>query len=144
MVDRVEQDASAAERRLLLAPVHARDPDRLARQQLRCEIAERRDDARPDQLDLPPGMALAGLDLVGEGIAVPRRPTFEDIADVHLCALEADPGEQLLEQLAGRADERDPLLVLVEPRRFPDEHQVGVWIARAEDDLRPALRERAA
>ena len=41
---------------LLLLAVHARDPGRPARQELRREVAERRDDARLDQLDLPPEM----------------------------------------------------------------------------------------
>jgi hypothetical protein len=56
-------------------------------------------------------------------------------------ALEADPCQQLVEQLARLADERLALLVLVEARRFAHEHQVGIRIADAEDDLRPALCE---
>ena len=54
------------------------------------------------------------------------------------------PGEQLVEELPGLADERDALLVLVEARRLADEHQVGVRVAVAEDDLRAALAEGAA
>ena len=50
------------------------------------------------------------------------------------------PFEQLAEQLAGGADERDALLVLVEARRLADEHQVGGRRARAEDDLRAGRR----
>ena len=72
MEERVEQDARAAEGDLLLLPVHLRDPGRLARQELRREVAERRDDLRPDQLDLPEEVALAGLDLLGLRVAVAR------------------------------------------------------------------------
>jgi hypothetical protein len=36
-------------------------------------------------------------------------------------------------------DERVALLVLVEARRLPDEHQIGVRVPDAEDDLRAAL-----
>ena len=52
------------------------------------------------------------------------------------------PAEQLVEELAGLADERHALLILVETRRFADEHQVGVRAAGAEHDLRSTL-ERA-
>src|SRR3954468_11447539 len=45
---------------------------------------------------------------------------------------------------AGGPDERDALLVLVEAGRLADEHHIGVRVARAEDDLRPAPAERAA
>src|SRR4029450_11951553 len=43
VVERVEQHAAAAEGDLLLGPVHTRDPRRLAREQLRREVTERRD-----------------------------------------------------------------------------------------------------
>src|SRR5438445_11095634 len=80
VVERIEKDAVAAERHFLLLPVHARDPGRPAGEQLRREVAERRDDLRPDQLDLLPEMALAGLDLVRLRIAVAGRPALYDIA----------------------------------------------------------------
>ena len=54
------------------------------------------------------------------------------------------PGEQLVEQLPGLADEREALLVLVEAGRLADEHQLGVGVPDAEDDLRAALRERGS
>ena len=143
MVERVENHAVAAERRLLLLPVNARDPERPAGEELRREVAERRDDLRLDQLDLLPEMALARLDLVRLRVAVPGRAALQDVRYVDVLAPKADSGEQLLQQLPGLADERHALLVLVEARRLADEHQVGVRMARAEDDLRPALREPA-
>ena len=45
MEDRIQRDRVAAEHDLLLAPVHLRDPGRLAREQLGGEVAERRDQA---------------------------------------------------------------------------------------------------
>ena len=48
-----------------------------------------------------------------------------------------------VKQLTGGADERLPLLVLVEAGRLTDEHQLGAGVAHAEDDLRPRLREAA-
>ena len=88
-------------------------------------------------------MPLARLDLLGQRIAVAGRSAHENVRDVHLFAREADALEQLLEQLARCTDERDALLVLVEARRFADEHQVGIWIAGTEDDLCPSSGQRA-
>ena len=59
-------------------------------------------------------------------------------------ARQADLAEQLVEQLAGLADERQALLVLVAPGRLADEHQVGVGVAGAEDDGRARRGELRA
>jgi DNA polymerase len=52
--------------------------------------------------------------------------------------------QQAVEQLPGLADEREPLLVLVEAGRLADEHEIRLGVADAEHDLRPRLREAAA
>ena len=122
----------------MLLAVHARDAGRPTGQKLRREVAERRNDARLDQLDLPPEMSLAGLDLFGQRIAVAGRAAFKNVDDIDVVTRQPDAGEQLVEQLARRADERDALLVLVEAGSLADEHQIGVRVARAEDDLRAA------
>ena len=70
-------------------------------------------------------MALARGDLVGLGSRLPGGRHLSTLATIYLLAREADPGEQLAEQLPGRADERDSLLVFVESGRLADEHQVG-------------------
>ena len=67
-----------------------------------------------------------------------------DVRDVDVGASEPDAGEQLVEELAGLADEGEALLVLVEARRLADEHQVGVRVADAEHDLRAPFGEPAA
>ena len=59
-------------------------------------------------------------------------------------ALEPDLPEQLVEQLARPAHEREPLLVLVQARRLAHEHQVGVGVAGAEHQLGAGLDQRAA
>ncbi len=101
-------------------------------------------DARLDQLDLPEEIRLARLDLVGHRVAVAGRAALDDVGDVDLGAGEPDALEQPVEELAGLADERVALLVLVEARRLADEHQVGVGVAHAEDDLRAPFGEPAA
>src|SRR4029077_4572999 len=120
---RVEQHSALAERDLLLDAVHARDSGRLAREQLRREVAERRDDPWADQLDLPEEVPLARLDLVGSRGAVSGRAALQDVGDVDVGALEPDPCEQLLEQLSGLPDERVALLVLVEAPTLGDTHE---------------------
>jgi hypothetical protein len=87
---------------------------------------------------------LARIDLVGLRVAVPRRPRLEHVGDEDVVAREPDLLQELVEELSGAADEREALLVLVHPGRLTDEHEVGVGIARAEDDLGPRLRQRAA
>ncbi len=144
MIERVEQHARAAERRLLLDAVHAGDARRLAGEKLRREVAERRDHLRANELDLAEEVRLAQLDLVGLGVAVSRRAALEDVRDVDLGPREADALEQAVEQLPGLADERDPLLVLVEAGSLADEHQVGFGVADSEHDLRAPLVEAAA
>src|SRR5438128_1329041 len=79
MEDRVERDRGSPERDLLLAPVHLCDAVRLAGEELRREVAERRDQDGLDQLDLLPEMWLAGLDLLRLRVSVARRAAFQDI-----------------------------------------------------------------
>ena len=69
---------------------------------------------------------------------------FKTLATKTRSATEPDPAEKLVEELPRLADERKALLVFVEARRLADEHQVGVRVAVAEDDLRPALGQAAA
>ena len=93
MVERVEDDAAARDRERLLLAVYARDPERPAGEELRREVAERRDHLRLDQLDLAEEMRLAGLDLVLLRVAVARRAAFEDVRDVDVLAPQFDTRE---------------------------------------------------
>ena len=144
MVERIEQHVPAPQRDFLHLAVDSRDSSLLPGEKLRREVAQSGDDLGLDELDLAKQMALAGLDLVGHGIAVARRAAFQDIGHEDQVPTEPDPGEELVEELPRLADERKALLVLVEARCFADEHQVGVRVAVSEDDLRPAFRETAA
>jgi hypothetical protein len=113
--------------------VQARDAGRIRAQELGREVPQGADDARLDQLHLAQEVLVAVLDLLGMGIAVAGRAALQRVADEDVAALQPDLLEQLVQQLAGLADERQPLLVLVAAGRLPDEHQVGVGVARAED-----------
>ncbi len=144
MVERIELNRARAERDLLLEAVDLRDPRRLAGEKLGGEIPERRDELRLDELDLTEEMRLARRDLLGERVAIPGRTALEDVRDEDVGARELDARQQLVEKLPGLADERHTLLILVETRRFADEHQVGVRAPGAEHDLRSTLSERTA
>src|SRR5215217_1827203 len=144
VVDREDPHGPTAELVYLGTAVDARDPTLRAGQQLGREVAERADHARLDQLDLPVQVRLAGVDLVELRVAVAGRAALEDVGDEHVGPLEPDLAEQLVEQLAGPADEREPLEVLLLAGGFADEHQVGVGVARPEHHPGAALVQRAA
>ena len=77
-----------------------------------------------NEIDLFLEKRLAGRDLVRLGIAIFRRPAFDDIGDIDVLALEPHAfGDDIGEQLAGPADERLALQIFVTPRPFADEHQ---------------------
>src|SRR5258708_3966094 len=67
-------------------PAHRRDAVDLPREPRQGNAPERDDDAWLDQLDLPADIRAAGIELVGLGIAVLRRPALDDIGDVDLLA----------------------------------------------------------
>ena len=136
MVDGVQPHRPRADDAHLGAAVQARDPGRVAAQELGREVPQRAQHTRLDEVDLPPQVVLAGLDLGRVRVAVAGRTALEHVGDEHVRAGQADLPQQLLQQLAGRAHERQALLVLVRARRLADEHQVGVGVARPEDHRR--------
>jgi hypothetical protein len=141
--DRVQAHGPAGQLSILRPAANAHDASGTAGEQLGGEVAERADDARLDQLDLPEEMRLAGLDLLRSRVAVARRAMLEDVRHEDVAAIEPDLGEQLVEQLPGASHERDPLLVLVEARRLADEHQVGIGVPVPEHQIGGAIRQRA-
>ena len=87
VVERVERDPVAAERRPpARLPVDARDPERLAREELRGEVAERRDELSARSARSAEEVRLAGLDLVGLRVAVPGRAALDHVRDVDVRA----------------------------------------------------------
>ena len=142
--ERIEGHGPPAERHRLLLAVHARDPERAAREERGGEAAERRHDARADELELPVEIGLARRGLRGQRVAVPGRPALEDRRQVRVVQRQPDGGEEAREELAGASGERRPLAILVEAGRLADEHELRVEASFAEDDVRAPLGERAA
>ena len=97
--------------------------------------AQGHDDLGADDANLAQQERRAGIALVALGRAVARRTALHDVGDVNLFALQAHGGDHVVEQLSGAPDERQALRVFVCARPFADEHQLGVRIAGAEDDL---------
>ena len=106
-------------------PRDARDGLGRPEEPLGGELAEPHQHARADRPDLRLEEGLAGEDLVRLGVAVLRRPAFQDVPDpdvgpLHLHALLDDVGQEL----SRAAHEREALLVLFGPRRLAHEHQL--------------------
>src|SRR5262245_4094688 len=151
LVPRIAQEVGRMEGRhqldaVEIEPLAAQPGDRGlgAQQRLGRELPERDHDFGSNQLDLPAQEGLARVDLVGLGVAVPRRPALDDVADVDV--LPAKPHalrDDLGQQLSGAADEGLAAQVLVVPRALSHEDQASTGIAYTEDEVRPPRSELA-
>src|SRR6185436_16634596 len=75
-------------------------------QSLGSECSKSKDCFWPDQLKLTKEIRAAGGYFVRHRIAIARRPMLEDVTDENVLASQIHRRENLCEQLAGRADER--------------------------------------
>src|ERR1700682_1285886 len=78
------------------------------------------------------------------GVRVFWGRAFQDVGDVDVLPRSSHRFDDLRQELPGPADEREALLIFVAARGFPDEHEIGVRGALAEDDVRARPRELAA
>ena len=87
-------------------------------------------------------MVDAGVLLLGERVTVVGGTAFQDVGDVH--RLTGDPhGVQVaVKQLARRAHEGDPLLVLGLSGGFANKHEVCLAVAYAEHEICACLAKR--
>src|SRR3954469_9496184 len=107
------------------------------------KAAQRADHPRLDQRDLAIQVLAAGGYLVGQWVAIVRRPALQDVRNVDVLPLEPDRAQHLLEQFPGGADERARLLVLVVAGRLADEHDPGIRRPLARHGARPAAAKDA-
>ena len=84
------------------------------------------------QLDLALEERAADLRLLRGRRAVSGRTPVDDVGDVHVRLAQPDGREHLVEQLAGAADERLALQVLVAAGRLADQHEAGLGCAAVE------------
>ena len=122
------------------------DPaDRRAREEARHRVAAQRDDhLRLDDVDLLRRASCEQAPISsGSGSRLPGGRHLTTLAMNTSRALEADAGQQLLEELPGGADERAALLVLVVAGRLADEHDLGVDRPFARHGARARRAKRA-
>ena len=119
-------------------------PSRVDSKRLGRGIAERDQHVRVHQFDLALDERQADLRFLRRRGAVAGRPPRNHIGDVGLAAVEPDRRDHAVEQLAGTADERQALDVLVAPGRLADEHDARLRIAVGEHQPRGGVFQRAA
>jgi len=105
-------------------------------------IAQGDDDFGVHQSDLGREPFPAGRHLLLGGNAIPRRPAFHHVRDVHL--FPGNPGafEDFGEELAGRADKGPACLIFDLARGLADEHQFRGSTAFPKNDLASGLGKR--
>src|SRR5437762_7290998 len=105
--------------------------------------AEGHDDLRPERGEVALEPHVARGHLLRQRVTVLRRTMPYDVGDEDLAAVETDARQQLIEQLARRADERSALDVLVVPRRLAQDEDPGFRAALARNGLTCAAVQRA-
>lgn len=106
----------------------------LLQNSFRGEGSQRANDARADELDLSRQDRTARRDLQRLGISVSWRPALQDVRDVNLVSLEIHCSKNLIQKLSRGADERLSLQIFIATRRFPDQHELCLWISHAEHE----------
>lgn len=119
----------------------AADWDYLAEEPFDCGSAESHDHLRLNEVNLLVQKRDAGLHLLRGGFAVSITlpggiwPAFQDVGDVHRFPAKAHGPDHFGQELTGLADKRLALDVLVRAWSFADEHQPGIDVAHAKDNV---------
>src|SRR4051794_3161685 len=113
MEERQQKQVPAADHLLLWGAADLGDARRVGGEQLGGEVAEGADHLRPNQLDLLLEVGPAGVDLLRPRISVSGGPALQDVRDEDVLPLQPDPLEQLGEEAAGAADERQSRAILL-------------------------------
>lgn len=132
-------------------PTLPADPEVRAHDRLGGGRAEEDDRARPDRLDLgfqprPARAHLGGGRLLVQAPLAAADPAevFDGVRDVDAGAVDPGLTERLVEQPAGRADERFAAQVLLVARLLAHEHDPRMPVALPENGLRRVLPQVAA
>ena len=102
---------------------------------LSSERAESKDCFWPNQVYLPEKIRAARGNLVRHRVAIARRAVLEDVADEDVLPPQVNRLEDLGEELASGPDEWAAARVLVRPRGFPNDDEVGIEVDRTLDEL---------
>src|SRR5271167_1258392 len=110
----------------------------------RCRRPQATNQAGLDRIKLTEQEGRTGVDFVLLGGAVARRAAFNDVADVHIFALDSYQFQHAVQEFTGAADKRQPLLVFIRARSLADEDQLGMRMALAKHDMLAPLGQLAA
>ena len=109
------------------------------------KAAQRDDHLWLQAIDLPAQIVVAVGDFVSGRVAVTRWPALDDVTDIDvLLAVDTGGGQHVFQQLAGFADKRQPLFVLLLARGFADDQHTRLGAAAANYHLLAGRRQRAA
>jgi len=97
-----------------------------------------------DYVELAKEEGRTGLDFVGLGGAIFRGAALNDVADVHVFALQAHSFDHLRKKFSSAADERKALKVFIGAGTFTNEDKLSMGIAVAEDEFVATFVELAA
>lgn len=97
-----------------------------------------------DHRDLLHQKGFACFDFIRFRVAVVRGPALDHVRDVDIATRQSRRLQEIVQEFSCSSDERFPLLVFVEARRFSHEHHTRVRIPHTEYHLGAAqLRELA-
>jgi hypothetical protein len=125
------------------AAVHLADREFRVNYFLQGGAAEGQQEEGLDMGNLGDEIRVAGVSFNGKGGAVARRTAFDDVGDEDFLATQAGVKEDIVQKLAGGADEGTALDVFLFAWTFADEHQAGVFGAFTRDGVSPTLPEGA-
>ncbi len=111
------------------------DPLIYAEQRIVGMTAEGTDDLRFDELKLREEIMFAHLSFLLLRVPVARWSAFQDIADIDVASAEANPLDELVEELAGPPYKWFSLDVFFLSRRLTDKDQLRVRFTLAEDNV---------
>jgi len=120
-----------------------RDAYFLAKESLGRKISKRTYQFGFDGLNLLKQKRFAGVDLIGLGIAVVGRSTFNDVGNVNVVTRKPNRFKEFGKKFACCSDEGNTLLVFMETRGFSNKHDGSMRVSGSKDDLR-ATRGKSA
>ncbi len=89
-------------------------------------------------------ISLAGLDLAWMRVAVVGRAALQTLTMHTSLASHPDLGQQLSSSLPAAPTNGSPIRSSLAPGRLADEHQLGIRVARAKNDIGARVVQRAA
>jgi hypothetical protein len=81
------------------------------------------------------------VNFLRQGVPIVRRPTLEDVADINTFTAKLYGFDDTRQKLAGPADERLALKILIPSRSLADENKISLFVPGTEDKVSPRLAQ---